>query len=411
MKNDGKWRTQLAALGAAAACAVGLTGVASATYVITDLGGDNFFFNGGGASGGTGTPANRLQYRLALNNKNEVVGNSNTGTPYFWANGAVQKLTGFGASGSASLIANDINDSSVIVGSCAGFGCGNNGSVALTRNGPTGTWTSMLGIPPTPQYGSSDAAFGINSSGVIVGNSTYQNGSILPYAFTPVANGNYIGTNTGFAWAINDNGQVITNFGNSGTWVFSSIASETPMLLHSVDPSALGTGFDQRVAADINNLGTVVGSSLVDRNNDAFHATRWDTSGNATDLGTLSGDYYSFATAINESGVAVGQSGSAVFPNSEKHYAVIYQAGQVINLNSFAEIVAAGWTQLYSATDINEAGSIVGFGLKDGEVRAYLLTVAAPDPDPNSVPLPAPLAMLAFGMLGVMRWKRVAREV
>jgi hypothetical protein len=42
--------------------------------------------------------------------------------------------------------------------------------------------------------------------------------------------------------------------------------------------------------------------------------------------------------------------------------------------------------------------------LKDGEVRAYLLTVASViDPNPNGVPLPAPLALLAFGLLALPR--------
>ncbi len=395
MKKHGSWKGRLVAL----ACVAAVASVANATYIITDLGDGSWFYNGGGA----GLRSNSLQYRLALNNNNEVVGTGLT-TAYYWANDSHQKLTGF-ASGQAKIFANDINDSGVIVGQCVWGGtssdCGSGAytSYALTRNTPAGAWTPLGNLGGTGFIGNTDAAFGVNANGVTVGVSTDVFNSAAPTAFSNPASyvGPYGGSG-GRAWAINDNNSIVTSdaFGRYAIRFdgLNAIGTGTQLV---------GLGNDTAIAADINNQNIAVGSSRI-LGETIFHATMWNTRGQPTDLGALAGNYYSYASAINESGVAVGQSGSFSNSNDDENFAVLFEGGRVINLNSFAEIAAAGWSLLYSATDINEAGSIVGFGLKDGAVHAYLLTLApVVDPDPNNVPLPAPLAMLAFGLLALPR--------
>lgn len=50
---------------------------------------------------------------------------------------------------------------------------------------------------------------------------------------------------------------------------------------------------------------------------------------------------------------------------------MLWQGGAAIDLS--ARLTAAGWT-LTTAAAINDIGQIVGTGLHDGQVRAFLLT-------------------------------------
>jgi hypothetical protein len=317
MKKKLEWRAGAGSLGCALASALGalgFAGAASATYVITDLGGQDFFFNGGG----TGLHTKSLQYRLALNNKNEVVG-TGMGTAYFWANGALQKLTGF-AVGQADVTATDINDSGLIVGGCVGparsanCGTGADSSYAIGRDGSTGQWIALQNVGGTGFVGNTESAYGVNAASTAVGVSTDLNPNTVPTTFG--APSTKIGPYDGFggqAWAINDNNAIVTSnvFGTFA--VRFNAPGDT-----SSDKQLLTPVQNISIAADINNANVTVGSSdLIVNGTRTFHAARWDANAAYSDLGTLFDDYSSYATAINESGVAVGQSGSVAFPNSE----------------------------------------------------------------------------------------------
>ncbi len=68
------------------------------------------------------------------------------------------------------------------------------------------------------------------------------------------------------------------------------------------------------------------------------------------------------AFAINDAGVIVGRSGTR---------AVIWRGLYPVDLN---ELIPKGWGwQLQCATGINDRGSIVGWGVRGGKRRAFLL--------------------------------------
>lgn len=87
-----------------------------------------------------------------------------------------------------------------------------------------------------------------------------------------------------------------------------------------------------------------------------------------TELGTLPGDDNSGALGINDAGHVVGWSGRAEGSASR---AILWQKGRILNLNDLLQ-ADSPWV-LTRATDINDAGRIVGTGLNQGQVRAVLL--------------------------------------
>ena len=163
-----------------------------------------------------------------------------------------------------------------------------------------------------------NVASGINKFGVVVGTS-YD------------ASGNFFG----FTWA---NGKM-TKMGT------------------------LGGSWSQAYA--INNKGQITG--LAYTANGSGHA--FITSGTKLiDLGTFAGSTSTtWGFGINNLGVVVGQS---TFQNT--YHAFVFSGGKIKDLNK--QIPAgSGWT-LTEADGINDAGQIVGMGLKNGQQHAYLLT-------------------------------------
>lgn len=136
----------------------------------------------------------------------------------------------------------------------------------------------------------------------------------------------------------------------------------------------LGAGGSSGAA--INNRGDIVGQAGVTRSPDANRAHAVLFQGEtAIDLGTLGGRN-SRAFDINDDGLIVGSSELSetdpLYPPNTR--AFIYKDGQMMALQDMVDPASgAGWT-LWAATGISNEGYIVGWGVRDGQRRRYLLT-------------------------------------
>lgn len=152
----------------------------------------------------------------------------------------------------------------------------------------------------------------------------------------------------GYAWGINDNGDVVGSIEIEGgsqaaLWSGSNV----------VNLGTLGGKYSQ--ANSINNAGQIVGRADISISTAYHHATLWD--GNTIlDLGTLGG-LTSEALAINDSGIIVGWAGKS----DGSPRATFWDGTQAVDLNTLIDpaIIAAGWI-LEHASDINNQGWIVG---------------------------------------------------
>lgn len=97
------------------------------------------------------------------------------------------------------------------------------------------------------------------------------------------------------------------------------------------------------------------------------------------------------ALAINNQDVVVGM----CWPpdaHALKQSAFVYESGTSTDLNTV--INASGW-RLIQATDVNDAGQIVGWGTLHGATRGFLLTPTTA-PVPPSAPLDVPALLIAL---------------
>ena len=222
--------------------------------------------------------------------------------------------------------------------------------------------------------GAYSVAADINASGQVVGRA-WTMGNAAWHAFLwqsgAMTDLGTLGGTTSTASSINDSGQVV---GSSATrdGRFASFLWQNGIM------SDLGTlGGIWSYASATNDSGHVVGSAVTA--DGVQRAFLWQD-GVMNDLGTLGQG--SSASDINASGQVVG----AAFINEEGECwtcrAFLWQNGVMTDLNAVLPS-GSGWV-LEFATAINNAGQIVGWGLLNGETRAFLLTpLVTPTPDPD----------------------------
>lgn len=250
--------------------------------------------------------------------------------------------------------------------------------------------------------------FGVNALGQVVGVSVNSGGEDHAFRTGPNLNINGatddLGTLGGInssATSINAAGQVV---GNAALNLDVTHAFRTAPNASITAASDLGTlGGINSNALGINASGQVVGQSdlaSADPNAVSRHAFVWTqgaTTGAAgnmqmTDLGSLGGD--STANGINDAGSIVGFSFLA---DGTMFDAFLYRNNQMVDLNSLID-PASGWV-LQNATAINNNGQIAGYGLFNGQTRAFLLN-AAPEP---SAPCVLAIGLGALGLLAARK--------
>jgi probable HAF family extracellular repeat protein len=214
------------------------------------------------------------------------------------------------------------------------------------------------------RYGTS-AAYGINSSGRVVGDSRTVRGETVRHAFVwqdgamQDIGGGPGARSISYAYAINLLNRAAGRLdGRASLWQ-DGISQNLGTLPGHVESTARG----------IDAQGRVVGESVASNGTEG-RAFLWEA-GAMSDLGTLPNDPYSQANGINVLGQIVGRSGTR---DGVASRAFLWQAGQMHDLNRLIP-ADAGW-DLRSAAAINDSGQIVGTGFNKGQVRAFLLSLA-----------------------------------
>lgn len=224
-------------------------------------------------------------------------------------------------------------------------------------------------------------------------------------------------------------GQYLTDFGDNRK-IRSAIYKDG----ERIDPGTLGG--DTAEAHSMNSRGQIVGSSLADSTHaygfiwengvmqrlthsqlniyspSAISDNGW-LAGGGTDLDgtpiyfTAQGDEvykYSIDPSFSDWLDDINSNGTAISVRSKyqsgmlTEVATIFDHGRVDLLYSISNAQECGWKSLDRAGDINEAGAICGWGIRNGSVRPY---VAYP------VPEPACLLGNCFGLLALARLRRL----
>ena len=332
---------------------------------ITDLGTLGGFYN--------------IAYASGINSAGQIVGRSDTKNTgggndlYAFLYTTGRTMTDLNINGSAL----GLNAAGQVVGARLLAKLSSGATHAFLSSG--GTMTDLGTLPG----GGFSTATGINASGQISGHSQL---------FDPASKGTTVHAFLYSAGAMKDLGTL--NGSGSISYAFGinaagQVAGVSEVLLKGALPNhaflySAGNMTDLGVisgqtggssAAAINDSGQIAGSSSV--LGKGSHAFLY-SAGVMTDLGTIPGNGLgpSYGQAINNLGQVVGYAHSNT---SFSERAFLSGNGVMTDLN--LQLPAnSGWI-LTSATGINDAGQIVGYGTtKTGQIHAFLLEGAVADP-------------------------------
>ncbi|HKP04623.1 MAG TPA: DUF3466 family protein [Chthoniobacterales bacterium] len=217
--------------------------------------------------------------------------------------------------------------------------------------------------------------FGINDSGLVVGDSTF--GMDIPHAAV-FSNGTAtdLGSLKGRPYSrgndINSFNQVVgiaseSSDISSGRAFITSTSSRTGM----TDLGTLGGAFAQAWA--INDGGAVTGNSQLKSDTGATHAFVWSTKTGMRDLGTLGGDF-SYGMAINEKGHVVGY--STIDSKGQGIHAFLYDGRAMRDLGTLA---GSSRDLDYSyALGINSTDAVVGYTYLPSDTRGIIDATRGP---------------------------------
>lgn len=212
-------------------------------------------------------------------------------------------------------------------------------------------------------------AYGLNSSGQVVGYSNLANGQAQAFITGPQGNGiaalGTLGGTFSYAFGINDIGQVVGSSGTVAGGIYQTpfITGPNGHVMYGILAPDGGSYFGR--AYGINNSGQVAGDTLYDSSSGNVHG--FVTGANAsgmTILGTFGGGE-SEAESINDSGQVAGYattSGDTIaydfFASSANGYALT----QIAQNSDYQDLRSVG---------INSNGQVVGATLLYGSERGY----------------------------------------
>jgi probable HAF family extracellular repeat protein len=317
----------------------------------------------------SGTLGGSTSFAYGINSSGQVTGLASVefdgGLRAFVYDGAMNDLGTLGGSHRFGSYGWDINDSEHITGWAR---TSNEAQHAFLYDG-TMHDLGTLG-------GSYSIGQSINSSGMVTGWSETANGGQHAFLYDGAMHdlallGGFEHTSS-IGYGINDQGHVVGAFDPVGDGWY-----QHAFLYDGVFHDLRTLGGTSSEARAINAHGHIVGFANTAQNANT-HAFLYD--GTMHDLG-IDG-LNSAAYGINSNGHVVGQAGDA----NGRTYAFLYtNVTGMVDLNSLVD-PSLGY-ELLNATDINDAGQIVGYGVLGGQYHAFLLT---PVPEPHTM---APLVM------------------
>lgn|ERR1022692_1019378 len=235
-----------------------------------------------------------------------------------------------------------------------------------TPSAPNTTVGSAVNLLTLNGADGASYGYGLNDNGSVVG-SSYPGPCFI---WTPVSPNAMTGTMTDFgnrsssgvAFAVNNSGQVAGSIGvtyfsypivhtSLSPYTSNDIIGPGPRVDQN-DQSYSGTGYA------INAAGHVAGDAVFPNPN-SLRPFLFTGGGNLTDFAADG-----HAAGINTRDQIVGDVNNNAF---------LYANGTNYNLLSLLD-PSAGWNQLVNARAINDGGQIVGYGSRNGDLRAYLLT-------------------------------------
>ena len=369
-KRSRLFSTCVAAAAASLACAT------PPQYTIIDIGLVN---TGDSASQGFGISTNGI-----------AVGRSfaSSGTQGFsWTqSGGIVGLSNFAGHGYGSATAANDNGLVVGIGAQTAFG---SGAVPLVWNNGV---VSELALPTGETVG---RAQGVKNSGTIVGSTgggstqfgaIWNNGVYSKLAQT-TSGGSFFVT----AFGINASGLVVgqgidpNNAARNVGMVYDS-ATNTTFEVGSL------AGMNGALAFSVSNAGHVVGSAMLNQGSGTPFI--WTQGGGMMAIPLAVGTSQGSARGVNSSGWVVGNDSSAF------SIPFLYDGNQTYRIGDLI-VNGGGWDLLSntssSALGISDNGIITGTGVLNGNVHAYALV---------PVPEPATLAGLAIGALALLRKRK-----
>lgn len=153
--------------------------------------------------------------------------------------------------------------------------------------------------------------------------------------------------------------------------VWLNDAVRTIVMLPLPSPGTFGE------AVAINNAGQVAGIE----SDGLPHPVFWqnDAAHTVSALPVLAGHTYGSVVAMNDAGDVVGHSGFQLTPtDTPVDHVVVWQAGQVLDLQTQLDTVSGAGYTLVDVAGINGAGQIAATATRNGVPRAVLLTPVAP---------------------------------